>query len=289
MTDLFERVCNVTIDDLRLEGLDVTVGIEKSLFATPNSCALTIFNLREDHRTALEEFQFNGSRLVKKIKPIPVQIEAGYVGQTSLIWFGDLRTGFSTWDGATWETRIESGSGELAFQTGRINTSFGPGTSVETALRALVRALGVGEGNISRVAHKIKIAGLGKVFPRGVVLSGQVSRELTALCRSANLEWSIQDGVLQLLERGEALSDTAIRLAPDCGLVGSPSVDNMGVLTAKMLMIPELRPGCIVRMDAARIKGEYRVIKAKWSLDTAATDWYIDIEARPPGLMDLWL
>jgi hypothetical protein len=103
---------------------------------------------------------------------------------------------------------------------------------------------------------------------------------LTALTRSAGLEWSIQDGNLQLLDRGKALAGTSLLLNSDTGLLDSPTVDNEGVLTAKMLMIPGVRCGGLVTIDAKRIKGTYRIEKATWSGDTSSTDWYVEINAK---------
>jgi hypothetical protein len=272
---LFGRVAEVTVDTIKVTGHDVSFEIEKTLKSEPNTCTLRIWNLTEDQRSQLEELRpKKGDK-----RGIPCKIEAGYKDATSLLWLGDLRDVFSIKDGPEWTTELSSGDGERAHQTSRAALSFGPKTSLDTALRAMVRALGVGEGNVSKVAAKLKMGGVGRLLTHGKVISGATSRHLTDFARSADLEWSIQDGAVQFVDRGKSLAGEAIRLAPETGLVGSPTVDNDGVLHASALMIPDIRPGRLVVMDAARIKGNYRIEKVQWVGDTHGQDWYAHIDA----------
>lgn len=277
MTRLFDRRVTVTVDTLQFSGLDVAFKVEKDLKAKPNTCELSIWNLTPDHQAQLEQLAPKDKK--QATKGIPCQIDAGYKDAASLIWLGDLRTADTVREGPDWITHLSSGDGEKAWQNAKLHVSYGPKTSLETALRAMARALGVGEGNLSKVVKQLKQAG-SAIFPAGTVISGPVSRELTAFARSADLEVSIQDGALQFLDRGKALAGTALLLNSETGLIGSPTVDNEGILTARMLMIPDVRPGGLVTIDAARVKGTYRIEKAVWSGDTASTDWYIEINAK---------
>lgn len=98
---------------------------------------------------------------------------------------------------------------------------------------------------------------------------------MTDLCRSAGLEWSIQDGCLQLLNIGEALStNEAIQLDSSTGLIGSPSVDSQGVLEFTTLLIPGIAPGVLVDMDSLFVKGGYRIEKVRYQGETVGQDWY---------------
>lgn len=277
MTRLFDRRCTVTVDTIEFTDLDVAFKVEKTMKPQPNTCELSIWNLSEDHQAQLEQLRPKVKGAVAT--GIGCKIEAGYKDATSLIWLGDLRTVDTVRDGADWVTHLTSGDGEKAWQNAKLHVPYGPKTSLETALRAMVRALGVGEGNLSKVVSKLKQAGSG-IFPHGTVISGPVSRELTAFAKSADLEVSIQDGALQFVDRGKALAGTALLLNSDTGLLDSPTVDNEGVLTAKMEMIPDVRCGSLVTIDAARIKGTYRIEKAIWSGDMAGTDWMIEIQAK---------
>jgi len=288
---LFDRRVTVTVDTIEITGLDVAFKVEKTLKPLPNTCELSIWNLTQEHQSQLEQLgqvsngkdhkskKLSASTNKQATTGIGCKIEAGYKDATSLIWLGDLRTVDTVRDGADWVTHLTSGDGEKAWQNAKLHVSYGPKTPLETALRAMVRALGVGEGNLSKIVSKLKQAG-SAIFPHGTVISGPVSRELQAFAQSADLEVSIQDGAIQFVDRGKALGGTALLLSEDTGLLDSPTVDNEGVLSAKMLLIPDVRCGGLVTMDAARVKGTYRIEQAVWSGDTSSTDWYVEIKGK---------
>jgi hypothetical protein len=156
-------------------------------------------------------------------------------------------------------------------------------TPAATVFQALVAKLGVGVGNTA--GKTFELTGVGKFYTHGTVISGSVAQELSDLCLTAGLEWSIQDGVIQVLDRGKAIRDTdrvgsALLVSSDTGMVGSPSIDLDGIATLKTLLIPDVRVGCMLTLDTARIKGNFRLEKATWSGDTSSDDWYITMQAR---------
>jgi hypothetical protein len=276
----------VTIGTLLLADFDAKFKIEKTLKPIPNTCVLSVYNLNEDHRAQLEELRPKGGTIVtgkdgKKttlaITGIPCKIEAGYGSNLSQLWLGDLRTINSVRVGTDWVTNAESGDAEKAYQNARIHVSYGPQTPVSTALRAMAKALGVGSGNVERFVNQASIGG-SAIYPHGTVISGSVAMELTEFCKSADLDWSIQDGSLQIIPLGKALAGRAIKVSEDTGMVGSPTVDADGILTVKILMVPDVRPGRLIVMDAERIKGNYKIQKATWSGSTFEVDWYITVE-----------
>lgn len=290
---LFKKTWSVTVDTIKTTDLDVEFKIVKSLKAKPNTCELKIYNLTPDMRASLEELtaktkpiSITSGKGTKKrraaarkqvTKGIPCKIEAGYDGDNSLLWLGDLRTAHSERSGTDWVTTLESGDGEKAWQNARVHVSYGPMTPVDTALRAIVKTLGLGEGNIVKAAGSLKIAG--KMFTQGTVFSGPTSRLLTDFCRSADLEWSIQDGAIQILDRGKALASSAVLVSEDTGMIDSPSVDIDGVVKVKMLMTPDIRPGRLIVIDSEQVTGGHKIEKITWHGASDGNDWEIEIEA----------
>ena len=290
MGRLFDRVWSVTVSNLDVSDFKVHFRIEKTLKPEPNKALVEIYNLSEDHREALAELA-PGKSVGKKGKKkgqtspnlkgvIPCRVEAGYTDDgAKQIFLGDLRTCDTERDGADWVTAVTSGDGERAFRTARISQSFGASTPVSTALTSLVKGLGLGTGNLSKVLAALKV-GPAQVYARGVVFSGPVVRHLTDLCRSANLEWSIQDGVIQFVDLNKALGERAVVLSSTSGLIGSPNVDGNGVLKAKTLMIPDLRCGRLVTVDAKYVQGTFRIEKIVTEGDSHGQDWGHEIEAK---------
>ncbi len=266
---LFRRKIIVTVDTLQITDLDMSFAIKKTLKPHPNTCELKIFNLNEEHRSAIEQ---------KKVAK--VQIEAGYEGGTSVLFIGDLRSSISPWIGPDCVTSLAAGDGEKAIRKARVNVSIKKGTKTPDVLKAVAESLGVGKGNLASAVAKLKSSGIADLFSQGTVLTGSASRELTAVCRSSGLIWCVNDGKLQILGLRESLEGTAINLNQNTGLIGSPTIDNDGILSAKMLLIPDVIPGRKMVIQSDRLKGQYRLEECVYSGDTAGENWYIDIKAK---------
>jgi hypothetical protein len=247
----------------------VSFSVTKTLKPEPNQAEIRVWNLNRDHRSKLEQ-----------LPSVPVTLEAGYQGGTSLLFSGQLRTAYTETDGPDQITTLASGDGEIPYRSARVNVAIKKGMSADNVIKEVAKALGVAPGNLDAALLKIKASPLRTLFSEGTVVSGQASREMTALCRSCGLIWSVQDGKLQIQGLKEALAGEAIRLAPDTGLVGSPTVDNKGTLTAKALIIPNLFPGRKIVLESARLKGQYRVESTHHTGDTHAEEWYVEVEGK---------
>lgn len=284
MASLYGRECRVTVGaavgalrvGLRVEKHRVKFNVEKTDKPEPNKCSLQIWNLSKDQRAQIEELRPKAGDK----RGVPVLIEAGYkatgVGQ---IYLGDLRTVYSKHEGADWITTIESGDGEAAKNSG-VSVSFGPKTSPDVALRAIVKALGVGEGNVSVIASKLRLAGATTLFAQRGTISGSAYTHMTNFCESAGLEWTIQDGVVQIVDQGKALQGFATVLNKSSGLVGTPSVDHKGVMSCTMLIQPGVKVGSIVVLDSPTVRGNYKISRATWDGDTYDIAWYIHVEGQ---------
>lgn len=290
MAKLFQRAWRVRVDDFQSETLDIAFEVEKTTKKEPNKCTLKLWNLTPEHRRQLAAL----STVTKKKKSstsstkrktalsgkIRVEVEAGYVGATTLIFRGDLRTAKSTLDGADYVTELEGEDGGKAVLLGRINRSFPPGTTVETVVKACAQAMDVGYGNAAELAHAARLEGSGGVFTNGTVLSGSAATELDHILKSAGLRYSIQNGNLQIQKRGAALQGTAVKLSPDTGLLGSPTSNADGTVSAIALMIPDLYPGRKVKFESVDFTGFYQIEKCKYAGDTAGDDWHVEMETK---------
>ncbi len=293
MTRLFKRAARIVVADIELvvdpvqlgQSLSVAFSIERSLKPEPNTAEIQIWNLNADHRSQLEESGNppkgsgeKGEPLTQPKAGVPATIEAGYEAQTSLIFSGTLRTVFTVREGPDLITTLQTGDGEKQYQRSRISLSLAPATPNTSVLQQIVKALGLGEGNLA--AASALLLTLPPLFPQGGVLSGSSSQIMTRVSQSLGFEWSIQDGAVQLLQVSAPIQGTAVLLTPDSGLVGSPSIDSEGVLTAQCLLIPDIFPGRLLVLESERLSGNYRVEKCNYSGQSAGVEWYIDLEAK---------
>jgi hypothetical protein len=276
MGELFDRRATLTVGTIQIKAyedpraaLRFRFEVEKTLDPKPNKATVTIYNLNPTHGQALEGFD-----------EVPVQIEAGYKDAKEVLFLGNLRTSGSQDVLPDTLTTIASGDGEKAMRTARVQATFAKTKPTDAVLRELARALGVQPGNLDKAVVRLKTALNTGPFSKGTVLSGSASREMTRVCGSLGLEWSIHNGALQILERGQVLQDRAILCSPLTGMLGSPTIDGKGVLTTRMLLATNVFPGRLLQLDSFRLKGGFRIIETKHTGDTHGSDWYVDIKAK---------
>lgn len=253
--------------------------VKKNLKPDPNTCEIQIYNLAPNSRKVLE----GATKLV-------VRLEAGYEETgVSQLYLGEVRSASTSWQGGDSVTTITTGDSEKDIQEARIHVSVGPGVPVEVALTAIVRSLGVGPGNVASAVQLLKTKGVAAMFGPGTAISGNAARELSDFCRSAGLEWSLQDGNIQILDRNKPLSELAIELSSATGLIGSPTIDfnaaskkvvGGNLVKAKALLIPELAPGRKVSFSSRDVNGGYRIEDVEYKGDTHGPEWQVEFSCR---------
>lgn len=265
---LFDRKIELVVDTYELSDFDCTFRVKKNLKPEPNTAEIQIFNLAESTQKALGSAK----------KKVPVKIRAGYKSNIGQIYLGELRTAPTFKDGADWITQLSSGDGESARKNGLYQV-IGPKTPPDLALAAIVKALGVGTGNLPFALAKLRAKGVVSLGGRQVIV-GNAAQRMTDFCESAGLEWSIQNGQVQILDKGKPREGLAYLLSPATGLIGSPSTDNEGKVHAQTLMIPDLIPGQIVLFASHGVKGGYRVEETEFTGDTRGDDWTCNIVCK---------
>jgi hypothetical protein len=272
---LYQRRCVVAVDTLLVDGLRVQFKVVKSLKKEPNSCELTISNLSKATRSTMRKTR------------AAIILSAGYADTVAQIFSGHARTTDHKRNGPTWETLIQAADGEVQFQANRVSESFGPGTKVADVIAKLAGASGLNPGNVLEAARAGGFRGNLDQFAQGYVAHGKAATELERIFKSAGLEWSVQDGALQVLKPGATSTTKAILLSPTTGLIGSPehaAPDKKGKpspLKCKALIQPQFKPGVRVAVQARDVQGEYRIVKVTHTGDTHGPAWYSELEVRP--------
>ena len=259
---------------LDVSGFDLDFEINRSLKAEPASAKLVCYGLSKDTQKKLGQSQ-----------SIVVQFSAGYEGATTLLYLGTCSSVWSERRDAEVLTHIESGDSERTFATARIhstNAKAGPSVPIGVALQTIVDAMdGVGAGNLFSVLPALQAKGAPAI--PGTALHGSATRRLTEILRAVGYGWSIQNGTIQILGVDEAVNaGQSIVCSAATGMIGSPSVDSKGVVSAKMLIIPGLLPGVLVTMDTEFLKGTYKVFQTKFSGSTfgSSSPWYVEFNGK---------
>ena len=272
MTRLFGRKARLTVDILEIEDLDFAFNIERSLSKEPNTAEIKIFNLKEDNRNQLT-FAKRGVQTI---------LQAGYGGTMGVIFVGNLKEVASVKEGVDWVTTVRSGDGQTAANQARFNKSYAAGTSAAKVVGELADALGINTSKAGRALREAVLRDGTQQFVKGTVVKGSTYDELDRLLRSMGLEWSIQDNELQVMTSGAPLANTAIKLSPSTGLIGSPVVGSDKIVRVQALLQPDLMPGRKIEIESERVQGLYRIAKVVFSGSTEPTagNWYAEIEAN---------
>jgi hypothetical protein len=307
MATLFPRAWKVQVDTLDVSALDVEFKILATLKPEPNKCVLTLWNVNPEHRAQmLKRNRPQGT--TGKIVGIPVQVEAGYRGSTSVLFSGDLREVASRRDGTDWKTTLSGDDGGRAYREARISASFRAGASIGSIVKQCADAMGVGIGNAADFETTAQIQGFGSTIPGPMVFDGAAKDALTRVLSSVGLTWSIQHGALQVLQKGKPLNATAILLSPSTGLLGSPeaSIDSSlvlgnpqafaagaalkvnkppkpkdpNVIKLKAMLIPGLAPGRKITLQSAEFNGGYQLTECEYVGQSWATSWEVNCVAR---------
>lgn len=251
-----------------IRGLRVQFTVEKHLGKEPNDCSFVVSNLAERTRALFDE------------RPLYIRLEAGYDDTEELLFEGDLRFAETIKNGTDWETHCEVGDGHRAFRIAKVNRSYSANVRLRDPIMECIKALG---GYVNPAV----INSIGDVAIGGLVLEGSAQRELTRLLDRVDRTWSIQNGQIQILRRGETRRDQAAVIQEDKGMIGSPAYGSppekgkAPTLTVENLLYPSLVPGGLVQVKSRRVEGLFKVQRVRHNGDTHGPSWNSTIEATP--------
>lgn len=280
----FDRVAEVTIGPpgqpgLLLRGLRVRFAVERDATASANRCEVEIYNLKATTRAGIRQLHDD------------VVLAAGYAAgdgprklfQGQIDWKQDHRRPPEI------VTILNAGDGRTALRETRLSLSLERGCSVGRACRVVADRLQlpIPAGSLPAQAESAQ-------FASGFAFSGQAEEALRRITAAADLEYSVQDGELQIVPRRQAARVPAVVVNANTGLLDSPerAIGSEGKQEAlvktkppwrfRCLLNPQLVPGRPVRLESATVAGVFRVEKLRHVGDTHGDDWFTECEVSEP-------
>lgn len=244
----------------RLEGLRVKFEIEKTLEAVPNKAVISIYNLNADSRALTER------------KGLALILSVGYGTLLEDIFSGDIAQPKSQLTGPDIITTFEVGDGEVAYQQSRVDITYTAGTSLKDAILGVAKSFGQTIKDLASVGPE-------KIL-NGLVLSGPSRTHMDQLTAKGGLEWSIQDGAIQVLKKNSPTNEEAVVLSPQSGLIGVPQKKDEGIELTSLLQT-KIKPGRIIQVSSKFISGTFRCTRVTHKGDTHDKDWVSVVEALP--------
>lgn len=273
--------------------LRILFKIEKNLYTPPNTADISVTNLSEHTRKALQKF---GAVVILETG-YQDQLFFGDDGQNHLptLFNGTARTIDHVRQGKEWITRIQCGDGELAYRYSQASLSVAPGTSYADVAGKLAQTLQPAGVDVSQFMRQLldgKFTFPREQFVSGYAVSGNALQELGKLLAPNGWAISIQDGQLQVVHGDDSTGEPAVLISEGSGMIGSPehcTPDKNGLqsmLKVKSLLLPTLGPGDPFVIKARDNSGNYTAQKVKHSGDSHATgdeSWTTEIESYPLG------
>lgn len=277
MSQQFDRQCRVTIGPSGESGLQVDqrfrieFRVIKTVSREANSANIAIYGLSEQTRAELLKI---GTASV-------LQIEAGYPDSIEVLAISDVTRKKVRREGTEVIADIECEDGARVVLARKINLSFAAGASVDRVLSRIAEELAVGRRETGVVVS-------GK-YLEGVSFSGPAADVLDKVTGKAGVTWSVQDGMLQILDRIDASQDRGILITPETGLLGSPElIEDDDQITERRrgvgyrirtLLHPKARPGERLTLRSAGVDKVLRIDSLQHTGDTRGHRWETEIEA----------
>ena len=266
--DIFGNVGFIIDSSIQDPPLDIDFTVIRTTTKEPNTADIKVYNLSPENRANLET-----------LREAQVELFAGYGSDIGMIFKGDVEINNQPVF-PDWISFLEADDGGKSIRFDRVNLSFKGGVDLATVIKGIAGKMRVGIGNSVQAALRGNLVDAGKQFLNGVTVSGSAPRQLNRLTKSSGLEWSIQNGDLQLLEKGKPLPQIAVLLNEETGLIGSPAAGNEDEITFRSLMNKDIVPGGLIALQSESLSGQFRAEKCTYTGVTRGNDWYVDVEAK---------
>lgn len=258
---------------VRVEGLRIAFSVEKTRTETANRASIQVYNLADTTREQILE------------KNARVILRCGYAEGTGdeVLFIGNAEFISHARQFPSVITNIETQDGVRELREVRISVSFGAGATGSQVLRGVARQLGLPIRIFKEPSG---------TYPGGYAFAGPVGNALDQITRRFGLEWSVQNGELQIIEASGTTGEKAVVLTPDTGLIGSPErlqrtdgeldgeTETDPEWRVRCLLQPIILPGGIIELESAEVEGRFSVDRVLHSGDTRGDAWESEVELR---------
>lgn len=237
MSNQFDRKYTLTIVPPEgaartIKELALSFDIKKTLYGYPNLATLKLTNPSLLTLNALRR------------KYTQIILNVGYGDDLRLAFKGDIRNVTQSKTSTDRVVTIYAGDGSRAFSNSIFNKTFEAGVPAKQIVQEVIGTFtGLVSGDLSGVPNVAD-------HPDGLSLSGQSSRVLDDLAREYQSDWSIQDGVVNVLPADKTLSGQDVTvISARSGMIGSPTVTERGA-NVTTLLNTQLVPGALISIKA---------------------------------------
>jgi hypothetical protein len=210
-------------------------------YASPNNCAIRIYNLSKDTIT----------KLTKNSEYKSITLNAGYEsGNYGVIFSGTIKQ-FRIGKESNIDSYLDilSADGDAAYNQSFMNQTFAKGYTQKDVIDAAAKSMGlpVDYGGLKQDAQHRVVPN-----PRGKVSFGMSRAFMRNAATVLDSSWSIQNGKIQVTSNKGYLDNDVVKINSQTGMIGIPEQTDEGI-RVKCLLNSRLRIGNLVEIDNSAI------------------------------------
>jgi hypothetical protein len=296
---LFDRVYRLQIGKkgqdkgIEIEGLRIQFSIQKTADKNPNNSTIKIWNLR---KTTRQEIEKPNTRCL---------LYAGYSEDTGpiLIFSGSVTYAWTKFEPPDIVTELNLGDGVQEIRDTTISVGYGKNIKSKQIFTDVAKKMDLSLTLPNDAPER--------EWQNGLSYYGSARTLLDKTAKASGLEWSIQNGVLQVIEKGMVTTRQGIEISSSSGMVGSPDSEREDKAEAKgekgksgggkssepkqqwngwkvkTLLMPMLNPGDRVMLNSKAVEGVFRIEELTHTGDNWEGDWQTELKlvdtAKPLG------
>lgn len=243
-------------ETVSIEQLRVAFEIDKTINEKPNPAKIQVWNLNRNHINKLLSQEYKKAAL-----------SVGY-NELRQIYSGDITKVRIQREVLDFILTLECSDGHVAYTQSRAKTTLKAGATDKQIVEEIQKTMPKVQAGAIDIPNK-------RQLPRGRVLNGDSREVLNRVARNNNADWSIQDGSLVFLPKDKVLSDDAVLISQETGMINAPEQTDDG-LEITCLLNPALQIGGLIKLESIieYFNGEYKIVKLAHSGDGIGGDWH---------------
>lgn len=243
--------------------LHIHFTLERSDQEASNTAKLEIWNLNESHKATLKQ------------DDCTVTLFAGYENMTPLVFSGGVSYVTHDMDGTDKKSTVEVEDGLVATKDTYLSLSYEGVVSSKTILDDTAAKMGLPV----EYSYNAEFQDI----PNGYSFVGMAKDVLNVICKTSNLSWSVQFGVLQIKKTGDTMNRSVFVLSEETGMLGWPKQVSITDETdgkdddegweVEFLMNAAIAVDDYVYLESKLVTGYFRVKKIAIEGDTDGDIW----------------
>ncbi len=280
---LFDRAYKLVVGEAGKSGIEVNTNlhieftvVNSDKVGDTNTASIVVFNLSDESIAAIA-------------KDDKVIFEAGYVGQLTTLFLGQVLQVSSVREGTTTQTTIECVDGYVPVREGYTGRTFLPGTTIQSMITQIV----IQDLRLAKPTFQNgtlgKSLGINKTYQNAVTKAGHSGRILTNLCKENDLTWILKDNHVSVYPVNGSLDIEVLNISADTGMIGSPqkisdntnkvkdAKDPKVAYKVKTLLNGQYNIGKLVSLKSKFTSGLQRITKVSHSGSFRGADWFSEL------------